>query len=166
MNEFLISLNGTRIKLNIGRDGIVNVDGCDYQYELIQLNSSDYLLKLGDKIYEIHNSKINNENSHITVNGKLHELTIRTALQERAAKLIEQSTIKSLRTDIRAPMPGMILKIKKSLSEKVNSGEPLLILEAMKMENELKSPVAGIIKNIYITEGSPVEKGTLLFSIE
>ena len=62
-------------------------------------------------------------------------------------------------------MPGMIIKIKKKAGEKVNSGESILILEAMKMENDIRSPISGIIENIKINEGKTVEKGAKLFTI-
>jgi biotin carboxyl carrier protein len=68
--------------------------------------------------------------------------------------------------DVKAPMPGLILKIRKKAGETVEQGESLIILEAMKMENDLKAPASGIIKSILVSEGSAVEKGVVLFSIE
>ncbi len=62
-------------------------------------------------------------------------------------------------------MPGLILKVTKKVGEQVELGDSVIILEAMKMENDLKSPASGIIENIFVTEGSAVEKGTLLLSI-
>ena len=62
-------------------------------------------------------------------------------------------------------MPGLILKIRKKVGEKVEQGESVIILEAMKMENDLKAPASGIIDNILVSEGSAVEKGVVLFSI-
>lgn len=67
---------------------------------------------------------------------------------------------------MKAPMPGMILKIRKSAGEQILQGESILILEAMKMENDLKAPASGILKKVYVTEGTAVEKGAKLFSIE
>ena len=68
--------------------------------------------------------------------------------------------------DVKAPMPGLILKVRKKTGEKVEQGESVIILEAMKMENDIKSPVSGVIENISVSEGSAVEKGVTLFSIE
>jgi biotin carboxyl carrier protein len=62
-------------------------------------------------------------------------------------------------------MPGLILKIKKNVGDKVEQGESVIILEAMKMENDLKSPSSGIIEKVFVSEGSAVEKGTALFSV-
>jgi len=63
-------------------------------------------------------------------------------------------------------MPGMVLKIQKKENEEIIIGEPVLILEAMKMENEVTSPYTGLLKKIYVNENTPVEKGTKLFRIE
>ena len=67
--------------------------------------------------------------------------------------------------NVKAPMPGLILKIKKNVGEKVEQGESVIILEAMKMENDLKAPTSGIIEEVFVKEGSAVEKGFNLFTI-
>lgn len=68
--------------------------------------------------------------------------------------------------EIRAPMPGLVLKIQVSIGQKVKKGESLLILEAMKMENLFKSPSDGTIQEIRVKEGLPVEKGGILIILE
>ncbi|SMB84626.1 pyruvate carboxylase subunit B [Desulfonispora thiosulfatigenes DSM 11270] len=66
---------------------------------------------------------------------------------------------------VNSPMPGKILKILKSQGEKVQQGEKVLILEAMKMENEILAPCDGVIENINVVEGVAVNSGEELFSI-
>ncbi len=62
-------------------------------------------------------------------------------------------------------MPGKVVKIAMSAGTPVAEGEGVLILEAMKMENEIKSPVEGILTEISVTEGQTVESGALLFVV-
>ena len=64
--------------------------------------------------------------------------------------------------EIKAPMPGLILDIKVEVGQEVKKGDPILILEAMKMENILKSPGDGIVKAIKVKVKDNVEKGQLL----
>ena len=64
-----------------------------------------------------------------------------------------------------APMPGTILDIKVKQGDKVKKGDVLMILEAMKMENEIVSPQDGIVATVNITKGSSVNSGDLLLSI-
>ena len=68
--------------------------------------------------------------------------------------------------DITAPMPGLLLSIEVEVGAEIKKGEALVILEAMKMENVIKSPSDGIIKKITVTEGEAVEKGALLIVLE
>ncbi len=69
-------------------------------------------------------------------------------------------------TVVAAPMPGTILNVLVKEGAKVKGGEVLLILEAMKMENEITSPVAGAVKKIAVSKGSNVNTGEVLVIIE
>ena len=66
---------------------------------------------------------------------------------------------------VKSPMPGNILKINVSLGQKVNEGDALLILEAMKMENEVVAPKSGMIAQIIVSKGAVVETGAPLIVI-
>ena len=66
---------------------------------------------------------------------------------------------------VTAPMPGNIWKIKTSVGAKVNKHDVLLILEAMKMENEIVAPEAGTVTNILVKEGDSVEPGKILVEL-
>lgn len=67
---------------------------------------------------------------------------------------------------VTAPMPGTILKVLKATGDSVKTGEVVLILEAMKMENEITAPVDGTIASLNLTEGSTVAGGDLLFDVK
>ena len=66
---------------------------------------------------------------------------------------------------IKAPMPGMVLRLEVEVGQRVEAGQGLLVLEAMKMENELKAHAAGVVRSIHVSEKQAVEKGTLLVEI-
>ena len=68
--------------------------------------------------------------------------------------------------DIRAPMPGRVTSILVKEGESVEIGAPLLILEAMKMQNELTSPTGGLVRSIHVQEGAAVKKDSLLIVVE
>ncbi|TFH53359.1 MAG: acetyl-CoA carboxylase biotin carboxyl carrier protein subunit [Candidatus Zixiibacteriota bacterium] len=68
-------------------------------------------------------------------------------------------------TVVKAPMPGLIVRLLKNVGDAVIKGERLLIVEAMKMENELKSPIAGKVKEIHVAVGRPVDKGQILITL-
>ena len=65
-----------------------------------------------------------------------------------------------------APMPAMVVKLEVNVVDEVRAGQPLIVLEAMKMENELVAAAAGRVKAIYVAPGKAVEKGELLLLFE
>lgn len=63
-------------------------------------------------------------------------------------------------------MPGLILEVKVNQGEQVESGQLILVIEAMKMENAIKSSAASVVKNVAVSKGQSVEKGDLLIEFE
>jgi biotin carboxyl carrier protein len=68
-------------------------------------------------------------------------------------------------TSIKAPMPGTILSVNSSVGQSVKAGDTLMILEAMKMENEILAPEDGTVKSIAVSQGASVDTGDLLVVI-
>jgi biotin carboxyl carrier protein len=165
MNEFVVTVNSRKKNVRISGNDTIIVDDKEYNQELYHLSGNTYLLKLDNKIYEISTDQIDHERFMISIDGKNFETLIRTSLQEEAVKLIELNATNSHKFEVKAPMPGIILKVKRQTGEEVIKGDSVIILEAMKMENDLKAHVSGIIKNINVIEGMVVEKGYTLFTI-
>lgn len=69
------------------------------------------------------------------------------------------------KTPVASPMPGKILAVKASIGQSVKRGDVILILEAMKMENEIVAPEAGTVASINVSVGDTVESGTLLATL-
>ena len=68
--------------------------------------------------------------------------------------------------EVRAPMPGLIVRILVDSGQEVEAGDGMLVIEAMKMENELKAEGAGLVEQIHVKPGQTVDKGDLLVSFE
>jgi len=67
---------------------------------------------------------------------------------------------------LKAPMPGLVVRVQVQPGEKVAAGDPLVVLEAMKMENELKAGAPGVVKSVRVAPGEAVEKGQVLVEFE
>ena len=67
---------------------------------------------------------------------------------------------------VRAPMPGLVLRLEVEEGTPVEPGTGVLVLEAMKMENEIRASSAGVVTKVLVSPGAPVEKGTPLIEIE
>lgn len=166
MNDFVVSINGTKLNIKVVNNNELILEGINYNYELIPVCNNSYFLKLNNNVVELTSEKLNSDSFKVLLKGNYFDVTVRTSLQERAVKLLENSAVSQHHhMDVKAPMPGLILKIRKNIGEQVEQGESVIILEAMKMENDLKAPASGTIENIFVTEGSAVEKGVILFSI-
>ena len=68
-------------------------------------------------------------------------------------------------TKVTAPMPGTILAVNVSVGQKVEEGQAVIILEAMKMENEIPAPAAGTVASINVEKGANVETGAVLITL-
>ncbi len=121
----------------------------------------------------------------ILLNGKSYEvrvtptpagaLTLQTAHQEFAAEVVDPRAWRGRRhgaleaegrQQILAPMPGKIIRVLIQTGEKVEAGQGLLVVEAMKMQNEIRSPKSGTVERLLVKEGQPVNAGEVLAWID
>ena len=125
-----------------------------------------------------------NKQYKVTVNGKIFDVNVEEvaegAVVQSAPAPVEQPVVVEQPkqpevvaiqptggnvTQITSPMPGNIWKIVKKPNEKVNKHETILILEVMKMENEIVAPIAGTITNILVAEGNKVDAGQVIIEM-
>ena len=115
---------------------------------------------------EILNRDIENRKLRLKLNHRVFELKKKFALDELIAELgLDKVKVKQLK-EIASPMPGRILNIQVQVGDHVKSGDPILSLEAMKMENILKSDGEGVVKRVAIEKEQVVDKGQLLIEFE
>jgi biotin carboxyl carrier protein len=132
--------------------------------DLIKINPYQYHLLYQEKSYNVEVVKLNTEEKSLVV--KVNAIRLSLQLKDRYDELLHSLGLDKLASkkvnDIKAPMPGMVLKVLVSEGDEVKKGDALLVLEAMKMENILKSPADGIIQKISAVQGTAVEKNQLL----
>lgn len=102
----------------------------------------------------------------IKVNGKRIEVKGQDRFDLLLSKLGMSGLASKKINQLKSPMPGLILEILVTPGQQIKAGEPMVILEAMKMENIIKAPVDVVIKNIKATKGKAVEKNELLIEFE
>lgn len=108
-----------------------------------------------------------NQNKYtIMLNGVWHSFSVETPFSLKRKKFLESQEGESAIVNIEAPMPGKIVEILVEEGAEINAGEPVIILEAMKMQNEIACPVDGVIKKISIRKNDSVMKDDLLMEIE
>ncbi len=102
----------------------------------------------------------------LKLNGKLHHIKIQDEFDQLVKKMGLSANVIHKVGAIKAPMPGLVLSILVEPGQEVVHGEPMLILEAMKMENVIKSPGEGKVKRVVVSKGKPVDKGEVLIEME
>ena len=102
----------------------------------------------------------------LLIDEKPFEIRIQNPLDLKIKDMGLQSSESQQLQYMKAPMPGLVLDVMVIPDQEVNIGDPLLILEAMKMENIIKAPRNGMIKAVHISKGASVDKGAILIEIE
>ena len=98
----------------------------------------------------------------VTVNGTVYEVELEELTGAAPAPVPAPAAAPAAGEQITAPMPGTILAVNVSAGQAVKKGEVLMILEAMKMENEIMCPRDGVVASVHTSKGSAVESGALL----
>ncbi|MBL8149936.1 MAG: hypothetical protein JNN15_08405 [Blastocatellia bacterium] len=138
------------------------IDGRSYEATLIQPEPNLYTLFVNGRVYEFRTS-YQPGRQEVAVNSA--GLSLTTRLIDRKKRQGEGKAAGGSKT-ITAPMPGRVVQIMKSVGDEVADGESVIIVEAMKMQNELASPKASKIKEIKVQVGQTVIAGEVLVVIE
>ena len=137
------------------------------QLDLIKVSKSNFHVIKNNKSFGIAITKSNFYRKEYVVKVKTNTYNVK--ISNQLDQLITEMgfSIGSVKkaNDIKAPMPGLILSVHVKEGQKVNEGDTLLILEAMKMENTISAPKDGIIKKITTKNGGAVEKGELMIEM-
>ncbi len=151
-------------------------DSLSYNFNTSDIQELNVLSLPKSKFHIINNNKSFNvtlEESNfldkeyvVNVNLNRYTIKISTELDVLIKQLGFSVGSSKKANDIKAPMPGLIINILVKTGQKVNEGDQLLILEAMKMENSISSPKEGIVKSIFVKSGETVEKGALMIELE
>lgn len=145
-------------------DGEITINDKHFSWDCIKINESLFHIIKDNKIYlvQIIKPDLKNKKFLVKVNGSPASIKIK----DRVDLLLEKLGMKDIGAatidKIEAPMPGLILEVLVNETQKVKKNTPLLILEAMKMENIIKSPIEGVIKSIKVKKGQNVNKNQVL----
>jgi biotin carboxyl carrier protein len=140
------------------------VNGSALEWDIKKIEDRIYHIIKGGKSHTLELISMNHEEKSIKV--KLDHKVTTLIIKDRYDLLLEKLGMNTQAgtkiKDIKAPMPGLIFDIKVKVGDQVKKGDPVLVLEAMKMENILKSPGDGEVKEIKVKKGASVEKNQVL----
>lgn len=155
---------GHRVSLELEqRDGelVATVDGRSYLADVIRPERGVYLIKNGDEVFEA------------TVSGSTTGLVVRLRGRDIPVTVIDRKHRRGPVDQgadgqqlLRAPMPGKVVRFLLRPGDEVTAGQGVVVVEAMKMQNEVKSPKKGRVVEFRVTEGAAVEANAVLAIIE
>jgi biotin carboxyl carrier protein len=138
----------------------ITLDGQSVDADIVEINSNLFSLLLAGQSYEIH-----------LVQSPDGLLKLQTGVQEFTAEVADPRAWRGRmhgaleaegRQQVTAPMPGKVVRVLVQAGDKVETGQGLLVVEAMKMQNEIRSPKNGTVERLLIQEGQPVNAGEVL----
>ena len=176
--KFVATMDGKQLNIEAQRDETnsnvfhMSVDGKAYEIDARRMPSQIASILWEHKSYDVDLERIAKKSDtldgriHVRVRGRVLRFEI---LDERRIKMKEAQGFRfdvGGVANIDSPMPGKVIKLLKKDGDDVKEGEGIIVIEAMKMENELRSPKAGKVREIKVKEGDAVEAGARLAQIE
>ena len=152
-NTFLVEVNEKTVtvklkNLNQGKTAIMEINGRFFKAKVEKNQRNILQVKIGGKSFEVQRQPI---------------VSKETAVKLEPAAIVARKPSLTIEKDaVTAPIAGRIVLLKASVGKKVEKGECICVLEAMKMENEIAAPKAGVIREIRVTKGAIVNKGDAL----
>jgi biotin carboxyl carrier protein len=137
-----------------------------FQWDILEVKNGSFHIIKNSKSYtvEVVKADYSEKSFLVSVNGHKYQLQVKDKFDELLKSLGLDSLNSSKVNEIKAPMPGLVLDVRVSEGHTVQKGDPIIVLEAMKMENIIKSPTDGVIKKINVKKGIAVEKNQVLIN--
>jgi len=165
----IVGANKKEFKIKLdksGNSGLLNGDSFDW--DVVKVKDNSYSIIKENKTYnlEVLEVKAAEKSFLVKVDGIKYLFNAKDKYDELLHSLGMDAMVNVKVSDLKAPMPGLVFEVSVEVGQSVTKGDTLLILEAMKMENVIKSPTDGVIKSISVIKGETVEKNQLILNFE
>jgi biotin carboxyl carrier protein len=166
--KYIVELNSVSKTVSIAADGVTYENHQPVDAELADVEASPVrMVKIGTEVYRVVAEKREGRGRYtLWIDGYRFDVE---ALDERTRAIRDLSAATagpSGPAPIKAPMPGLIVRVNVKPGDVVEAGQGVVVMEAMKMENELRATAAGTVKSVEVQPGAAVEKGALLVALE
>jgi biotin carboxyl carrier protein len=160
-----VTIDGMKFRLDLNRvEGhwTCRLDGSEVEVDAILARPDVLSLRIGNMVYEIKSERVAND-LHLWVGSTCFDAEVRDprSLRGRARAGNDHGARK-----ITAPMPGKVVRVLVHEGDEVAAGAGVAVVEAMKMQNEIKSPKKGTVRKILVNEGATVNAGDVLAIVE
>jgi pyruvate carboxylase subunit B len=164
--KYTALINETSYAIEIGANNAIIINGEPHHADFRKIEGTTlYSLLLDNLSWEVLVER-NSDEYRVLIDGELHIVQV----QDERERKLAQAAAKAVGTTgdviIKAPMPGLVRAINANVGDAVAAKQGIVILEAMKMENELRVPRAGVVKEIRVKPGDKVEQGQVLVIVK
>ena len=165
--KYLVKIGDDEVEVLLDGD-VVEVDGVMAEAHLSELEGTPVrMVTIGTEVHRVVARRGDGRGRYtLWLDGFRHDVE---ALDERSRAIRALGAASAAATGpapLVAPMPGMIVRVAVQVGEQVQAGQSLIVMEAMKMENELRATSAGRVKAVLALPGTAVEKGAMLLELE
>ena len=164
--KYVVDVAGRMVEIELDGD-VVRVDGAAVHARLAELPGTPIvLLTVESEVHRVAVARGETRGKYsLSVDGRRYAVE---ALDERTRairELSEATAAPAGPAPLIAPMPGLIVRVNVAPGDSVRAGQGLIVMEAMKMENELRASAAGVVISVRATPGTAVERGTVLVEL-
>jgi len=165
--KYVVDVSASRVIVELTSDG-VRVDGAPLTAHLADIAGTPiHLVTIGNAVHRVAVRRLGARGRYsLWLDGFRFDVE---ALDERTRTIRDMTAEHATPAGpapLVAPMPGLIVRVDARVGEQVRAGQGLIVMEAMKMENELRAQAAGTVKAVHVTPGTAVEKGAILVELQ
>jgi len=165
--NYIATIGEKEVRVTVREVGVaryaITIDGQEHLVDAHQVHSSVWSVLYGVTSFEV-DVQGKDEEYEVLIDGDCYKFSLMN--EQRKALLRAGGKGAAGKAMVTSPMPGKVVKLLVSEGEEVKANQGVIVVEAMKMENELKSAVAGKVQEIFVKEGEVVESGTKLLLVE
>ncbi len=165
MRSLTVFINDRRHAVISKDDGTLTLEGEPVRLEIAETDRLSYSVVLNGRPFRILACR-NGDSYLVLLGGSQHQVTVESERSRLIRHYSQSSATTHHRLEIHAPMPALVVRVEVQPGDQVTAGQGIIILEAMKMENEIKAHQAGTVKAVQVAKGEAVEKGQLLVLLE
>jgi pyruvate carboxylase subunit B len=147
-------------------EGVLKIDGEETAYEFSPVDGGYAVLNVEGRSVPVYVQAETDGTFTVSLKGTQRKVRV----QDAQALLLERFGVDrgegGASREVRAPMPGLVLRVAVEAGQEVAEGDSLVVLEAMKMENELKAQAAGTVAAVHVSAGDAVAKNAILIAFE
>lgn len=163
--KYQATVNGRTFEVEINEDGRVLIDNEPRSIDFCELREGELYSLLVDHLSYEAVVEERDDLYHVLMAGDLYEVKVTDERSRRLASAFMAFGDVSGEVAIRAPMPGLIVRVPVVEGQAIAKGDTVILLESMKMENELKAPRDGTIHRVSVKAGDSVEQNKVLITI-